>query len=338
MKRMRTFARLQDRRGAVLPLVAFSLVALLSLAALAVDLGMLLTSKADAQRAADSAALAGASTYLETDPVADTARDRALAYVGRNFVLGRNVAPGEVRVVVDHPNTAVTVRVARRQPTVFARFFRIDTVDVVAVATARVNNSGSAACVKPFALPNTIYQNEADWGTEKKIWEQKDDADGFVLVGFDGQTPGVGNIEPLISGNNCDEGTVSTGSVVYRAPDDTRLGQVRNGFDNLIDADPTLTWTPDGPYNGFNRSDWVTSPRVALVPLYDPTISSPTPGGTGTVTITGFLTVFFTRMDRTPPPRPKDRVWGVILRTTGVSDVCSSGLCSETTPALQLVQ
>ena len=338
MKTARPFARLHDRRGAVLPLVAISLVALLSLTALAVDLGMLHTSKADAQRAADAAALAGASTYMEANPVADTARDRAASFVGRNYVMGTPVAPAEARVVVDHPNTSVTVRVARRQPTVFARIFRIDTVDVVAVATARVTSSGSAACVKPFALPNDIYQNESDWGTEKKIWEQKDDADGFVLVGFDGQTPGLGNIEPLISSTNCDQGTVSTGQAYYRAPDDTRLGQVRNGFDNLIDSDPYLTWSPTGPYNGFNRADWVSSPRVALIPLYDPAVSNPQPGGTGTVTITGFLTVFFTRMDRTPPPQPHDRVWGVILRTTGVSDVCTSGLCTETTPVLQLVQ
>jgi hypothetical protein len=43
-------------------------------------------------------------------------------------------------------------------------------------------------------------------------------------------------------------------------------------------------WSPDGPYDGFNRPDYQDDPRVALVPMYDGTYTgtgadtSPSPG------------------------------------------------------------
>jgi hypothetical protein len=53
-----------NERGATIIVVALSMLALLSMMALAVDVGMLLTARAEAQRAADSAALAGAGALI----------------------------------------------------------------------------------------------------------------------------------------------------------------------------------------------------------------------------------------------------------------------------------
>ena len=52
------------RRGAVVVLVAVSLVVILGFGALAIDLGQLYLARAELQRAADAAALAGASAYF----------------------------------------------------------------------------------------------------------------------------------------------------------------------------------------------------------------------------------------------------------------------------------
>ena len=337
---MRNPARhLRDETGATLPLVALCMLTLLSIAALAVDLGMLRSARAEAQRAADAAALAGASAFMETTPDAEVAETRARDYAVRNAVLNRAVAAGDVWVRVDEAEATVYVQIRREGvPTLFARVFGETARDVGALAAARVTTSGTAACVKPFGLPNTLYQGEEHIGTMKKIWEQKDDGDGLALVGHEGSPPGLGaDVRRMLADTEC-RYTMSTGSFPYRAPDDTRLGQVRNGFNDLIASDPTLTWTPNGPYEGFNREDWASSPRVAVVPLYDPATSNYAPGGTGTLHVTGFLTVFFSHMQRTRPPRPHDQVFGVVLKTVGVSDVCNGGLCSETTPVLQLVK
>src|SRR4051812_1808580 len=51
------------RRGVIIPLVALSLVAMLSLVALAIDIGMVAVAKTQCQNAADSAALAGVRTF-----------------------------------------------------------------------------------------------------------------------------------------------------------------------------------------------------------------------------------------------------------------------------------
>ncbi|HYL30302.1 MAG TPA: pilus assembly protein TadG-related protein, partial [Gemmatimonadales bacterium] len=72
-------------RGATAVFVAIALAALLGMVALAVDVGMLMKVRADAQRAADSAALAGAQDFLSGNPldVRDSAADHALEYASR---------------------------------------------------------------------------------------------------------------------------------------------------------------------------------------------------------------------------------------------------------------
>jgi Flp pilus assembly protein TadG len=59
---MRRNSRCTPRRGSILPLLAFSLIGLCGFVALAVDLGMLMVAKTQAQNAADAAALAGSRT------------------------------------------------------------------------------------------------------------------------------------------------------------------------------------------------------------------------------------------------------------------------------------
>lgn len=59
---MKLNTRKQPRRGAVLPLVAICMVALMGMLALAIDIGMVAIARSQAQNAADSAAMAGART------------------------------------------------------------------------------------------------------------------------------------------------------------------------------------------------------------------------------------------------------------------------------------
>ncbi len=81
MSRRRRIRR--DRRGAVVVLTAFLMVALLGLVALVVDLGYLMLAQTQLQDAADSAALAG-SAVLAQGPAA--ARAEALRFASLNTV------------------------------------------------------------------------------------------------------------------------------------------------------------------------------------------------------------------------------------------------------------
>ena len=57
---MNTYRRATHRRGAIVPLTALSLIALLGFVALAIDLGLLMIARNQCQNTADSAAMAGA--------------------------------------------------------------------------------------------------------------------------------------------------------------------------------------------------------------------------------------------------------------------------------------
>lgn len=167
--------------GVSLVLVALSLVALLAAASLGIDLGLLYVARSEAQRAADAAALAGASAFVDSGctsltggcvaggPQETLALEQAEIVGGRNFVMGQ---PADIRsgdVSFSYPNPmepqiTVTVRrnVARGNaiPLLFARVFGANYAGVAATATAEAfNPSGSNVpvgfgCVAPFLVPN----------------------------------------------------------------------------------------------------------------------------------------------------------------------------------------
>src|SRR5690606_18177069 len=81
--------RIDNERGATIAFVAAAMAALLGGAALAVDPGMLMKIRSDAQRAADAIALAGASAFGEKWPEweqMDSALVRAFRYADYNVV------------------------------------------------------------------------------------------------------------------------------------------------------------------------------------------------------------------------------------------------------------
>jgi hypothetical protein len=177
-------------RGATLALVAVALVALLSVAALAIDLGMLYVARNEAQRAADAAALAGAYTFITSGctstggcvsggPQETTARLQAQSVGDTNTIIGRKADIRNSDVSFSYPSamepqiTVVVERTAARGnavPTIFARMFGVSEADVSVKATAEAYNpsgsgSGSPAvaddCVAPFLVPNCDPKHNA---------------------------------------------------------------------------------------------------------------------------------------------------------------------------------
>lgn len=187
MRRARSIAF--DRRGSVLAIVAVSLFAMLALAALAIDLGSLRDAKAEAQRAADAIALAGASAFRDkayTDPSATTdANVRAWNIARVNKVradtvdVGANVAtpvkvPGKNIYVVTMTQVTLNiipdsqrVRAWVRHPgvaTFFGNLLGVPYGHVQAMATAQASQSGETKCLKPLALPDLWNETNTSSG------------------------------------------------------------------------------------------------------------------------------------------------------------------------------
>ena len=165
---LKRFAR--DERGATLALTAVMLVSLLSVVALAMDLGLLYTARAEAQRAADSAALAGAAEFIYNLPATaaiNPATASAEQYATMNQIRNVAIDTSEVTVQVDAPSRSVYVRIHRAAiPMWFARLFGWSTAPVAASAMARASPTGTQHCMAPLALP--------DW------WDDPDDDDVVI--------------------------------------------------------------------------------------------------------------------------------------------------------------
>jgi len=150
----------RSEEGAVLVLVAFSLVVLLGMVALAVDLGMLFTGRSEAQRAADAGAHAGAGVFLIAPGNGDMARDQARLFAENNQVRRAtlDVLDQDIDVLLD--SQKVRVRVYRTDnrgnpvATLFARILGIPTVDISAVAAAQTWPGDATDCILPFAMPD----------------------------------------------------------------------------------------------------------------------------------------------------------------------------------------
>ncbi len=159
---------LSNSRGASMVLVAITMVALLSATALAIDIGMLLNARTEAQRAADAAALAGAGNLIvfppDNYPDAEArAEDKAIEYGALNTVTDIPVTVLPEDVAVDLAQRRVTVTVRRIDArgnavaTWFARVFGVNEVDIEARAAAEAQPTGLARCVKPFTIPDYYF-------------------------------------------------------------------------------------------------------------------------------------------------------------------------------------
>lgn len=176
--------------GISLVIVASAMVVLLMLAGLGIDLASLYAGRAEAQRAADAAALAGAKAFVTSGCTSspggcspggfqETLAIQQAQFVGdQNRVGGQNanILPSDISFNYPTPQdpqvTVVVQRSAGRgtpdqpggaMPTFFAKIFGIQYADVSASATAEAfNPSGSnvpvgTKCLKPWLIPNCDY-------------------------------------------------------------------------------------------------------------------------------------------------------------------------------------
>lgn len=390
---------LRDERGTSVVLVAVALTALMSMVALAVDVGMLLTARSEAQRAADAAALAGAGSLIVQPNDGARARQIAIEYGGLNQVQSQDVEVLPEDVLVDLAQQRVTVTVRRADDrgnpigTWFARVFGVDAVDVAARAVARVQPAGSAVCVKPWTIFDRFLDVDGDDVLEPGDGDQYDpfvhgygtewmngDGTGYVndfgrpivlkgggpgAAGGQGKSKGAGQGPDCCPGTgpswyyawdipqtqagvcaggwggqgancyrwaieNCHPGIISVGEE-YMVANGAMTGPTVQGVQGLIAKDPGATWDPaQKTVVGSAYNPWEASPRVGIVPTFDP--ARPFDPGKQPIEFTNFLAVF---IEDVQGAGTAQTVHGRILFATGVG---GGGPTSSGAKFVQLVE
>src|ERR1041385_456991 len=169
----RTQPKRITERGSTLVIVAAAMVGLLGVCAIAIDLAGYYLARAEAQRAADAGALAGASAFVNTGCATSgctpggfqepLARQQAEAVGNANSIAGVFASIQDSDIAFSYPSPQepqITVTAGRSVPTYFAKVFGIRTSNVSASATAEAYDAAqgsvavSAACLKPFLMPN----------------------------------------------------------------------------------------------------------------------------------------------------------------------------------------
>lgn len=165
----RIFKRLhRDERGMSFVFVGMGFMAFMAATTLAIDVGMFMTVRNQAQNSADAGALAGAVALAFDDynnrsssgPAVQSALSAARANgVARAEV---NVTPADVEFLVSPSGLDNRVRMTVRRnavPTIMGRYFRVNSVDVTATATAEASPANAMTCVKPFIIPDRWVEN-----------------------------------------------------------------------------------------------------------------------------------------------------------------------------------
>jgi hypothetical protein len=167
----------RDERGMSLVFVAVSFMAALSATTLAIDVGMFMNARSEAQNAADAGALAGAvALYYNNFDNRTSSGPAVLSAI--NTATSNQVAAGAVSVTpadVTFPlspaglSNRVQVQVFRTSarsnavPTLMGTFFGLRSVDVAAVATAEVSPASAETCLMPFTIPDRWHESGHPW-------------------------------------------------------------------------------------------------------------------------------------------------------------------------------
>ena len=320
------------QRGMTVPMVAVMIVGLLTMAALAIDLGVLYTARTSSQHAADAAALAGAFTFLNpaaTEPA--DATTAAIAVAAQNKILGQGVTLSAGDIAVDVANRRVTVTVSRTGAngigTYFARIVGKNTVDVVTKATAEASRTaGATHCLKPIFIPNTILSGLTPDQSKKPnacaanqlIFDSGGNVTSFAQSLEGTQiTPGIRPSDPQTnlgpsqfysldfgSGANtyrctlgqCMNDCLISGSVTcgnsYPLETGDMTGPTKQGVNDLI-GNPPDQWVAVGQYRHADGNIYDTSQSLVVAPVWDDCSQNISPGYHGQkVKVIGFIELF----------------------------------------------
>jgi hypothetical protein len=315
----------RDERGMTYVFVGMGFMAFMAATTLAIDVGMFMTARSQAQNSADAGALGGAwrslSRTTATDrrpgprcrPPSGRRANQVVGGPGERHARGRQFLLSPRGPRQPRPrHRAPRPRRGNAVPTLMGRFFGVQTADITATATAEASPANAMTCVKPFTIPDRWIENG-----RRPPWDVSDTFDmydnkGNLLANPDIYVPptepgytgynaerdkgmrlmiraGTGNnIEPSfyfsyaiggITGGsaydwniaNCNTTVMGFGDLLLMEPGNM-VGPTTSGVADLIARDPNAYW--DTSRNKV-VSTMNPSPRVAIIPVFDPCTTPP---------------------------------------------------------------
>jgi hypothetical protein len=357
---------LRSDRGSTMIMVTTAIVAMFAFAVLAIDGAILMATKTQLQAAADAAALAAASGIL--DGSKSTAIQRGIDYASHNNAFKETMSPVVITAEdISFPEPDVvrvfTHRTAASGDPLRTFFVRVinpgsKTADMSAVAAARAFDVCSSRCLKPWAIPDrwddangngvydegetydpdgTGYLAPRDVGTsvELKVGnpQQAISPGVFYPINFpplddeSGEAPltGASWYEQWISG--CEPYVVGVNDRLQIEPGNM-VGPTVHGMEDLFALDPGARWDPGT--KTVVDSDYGLSPRIGLVPFFDPTL--PPSSGRNYVTVTKIGAFFIESVG------PGSKVMGRFIQITFQGAPCPGGLGTSFIKGIVLVE
>lgn len=305
--------RLANERGQAMVMSVAFLTVLLGMSAIVLDVGSWYRADRHAQITADAAALAGAQALPDSY---GTARSLALDYANKN-------EGGLAESAVQFPDSStIRVTVQRPAPGFFSKLFGIDSVQVRAVASARVGPPSSALYVAPIVVNidhPMLKCAPGCFGTETEL-------EYYHL-----KTGGGGKTEPDGAGSfgfiNLDGSDTNPGT--------STLGDwIRYGFDKYMPANSNYPARTGNPFSSSNVGDVLQAKMnegdELLFPIYDKLTGS---GSGAKYHIVGWVAFHLTGMDLSGT---NEKLFGYFTHTIWQGVQGSSG--SSYSPGVGVVQ
>jgi Flp pilus assembly protein TadG len=187
----------RDERGMTMAFVAMGFMAFLTATTLAIDVGMYMSARSQAQNAADAGALAGAIALgfndFDNRNAGGPAVSAAISAAQANAMIGAapSVLPADVTFPNDpagHP-TRVKVSVYRNSerdneiPTIFGKIFGVESVNIAATATAEASQASAMTCVKPFMIPDRWAEASGSFNPMTSTFQMYDNRGNLLPAG-----------------------------------------------------------------------------------------------------------------------------------------------------------
>jgi len=246
----------RDERGMTMAFVAIGFMAFLTATTLAIDVGMYMSARSQAQNGADAGALAGAIALAFNDfdnrNAGGPAVSAAISAAHANVMIGEapSVLPADVTFPNDpagHP-TRVKVSVYRNSerdneiPTIFGKIFGVDSVNIAATATAEASKANAMTCVKPFMIPDRWSESSGTFNPLSSTFRMYDNQGNLLPPG---------SRDTYIPANQ-------TGYTGYTDADRGTQLILRAGSGNNIEPTAYQSWSMPGN-NGLIGGEWYRS-------------------------------------------------------------------------------
>lgn len=250
-------------RGQTLVLASVALVALFGMAALAVDVGNLWTTRRKMQSAADAAAMAGvdAITVGQSGSAVVAAAQYGAQQNGFQDGSTSTTSSSTVSVAVHNPptsgmyqglSTAVQVVVAQTQPTYFMRVLGLYQIPIAATATALAVGSGSCVfSLDPSASGAVTVNGSTTLSSSCGIYDNSNNSSAMTVGGG-----GVVNstFVGVVGGTNVNGGGTMPVAQGIPAFGDPLAWVPQPSFDS--------TQCPTGSFHTTNLSGSVSAPQI----------------------------------------------------------------------------